>query len=581
MPIDITVVPFSCAGSWLRISALWPLKPGRVVIGTVRAHAKLCGGMNLWEIALLRNGREVSYECTATPSKLVLTDGTGRATFAFADPETIAFSASGVTLRFLPHRPAGTCIGPDDCGLLIGDAASCTTQRFRAGRGTSLRASIQRGTPKPKRAREMGTYVVDFAGDGATSGALRVQDHEAAWPDAVPTVTAAARERAAEWNAWLERMPPVPSRYRRAAELAWYINWSCIVNPKGAMTRRGVLMSKNWMVNVWSWDNCFNALALVAADPELAWGQIQLMFDHQADSGMLPDSVTDERAAFVYCKPPVVGWTVMRMIETTGIPRARKYLRQIYAPLERLTNWWYECRDSDGDGMCQYHHGNDSGWDNATAFDQGFPTEGADLAAHLVLQTEALGVIADAIGRPQEARAWRRRSHRQLRDLLEHSVRSGRFCSPLSGKHTAKATRSLLNCIPTVLGRRLPADILRNLVADLVPDGPFLTAYGPATESVDSPLHEPDGYWRGPVWAPSTFLIFDGLRDAGETALAREMARRFCDTCAAEPGMYENYNALTGQGLCDPAYTWTASVFILMANWLLEDQAATAPGTAD
>jgi putative isomerase len=35
---------------------------------------------------------------------------------------------------------------------------------------------------------------------------------------------------------------------------------------------------------------------------------------------------------------------------------------------------------------------------------------------------------------------------------------------------------------------------------------------------------------------------------------------------AARSGMAENYNALTGAGLRDRAYTWTASVFLLLAE---------------
>ena len=35
-------------------------------------------------------------------------------------------------------------------------------------------------------------------------------------------------------------------------------------------------MSKNWMTNIWSWDNCFNAMALVRHQPELAWDQFMI-----------------------------------------------------------------------------------------------------------------------------------------------------------------------------------------------------------------------------------------------------------------------------------------------------------------
>jgi glycogen debranching enzyme len=78
-------------------------------------------------------------------------------------------------------------------------------------------------------------------------------------------------------------------------------------------------------------------------------------------------------------------------------------------------------------------------------------------------------------------------------------------------------------------------------------------------------LYEPDGYWRGPIWAPSTHIIYDGLRQLGEHDRALEVARRFCETCRTS-GLPENFDALTGAPLRDKAYTWTASVFLLLAH---------------
>jgi len=55
------------------------------------------------------------------------------------------------------------------------------------------------------------------------------------------------------------------------------------------------------------------------------------------------------------------------------------------------------------------------------------------------------------------------------------------------------------------------------------------------------------------------------LKACGEHELARKIAKRFCLTCV-QSGMAENFDALTGKGLRDRAYTWTSSIFMLMAN---------------
>jgi len=60
-------------------------------------------------------------------------------------------------------------------------------------------------------------------------------------------------------------------------------------------------------------------------------------------------------------------------------------------------------------------------------------------------------------------------------------------------------------------------------------------------------------------------IIIDGLAAVGEQALARRLARQFCNLCRRS-GMAENFSAQTGEGLRDRAYTWTASVFLMLAH---------------
>jgi len=103
------------------------------------------------------------------------------------------------------------------------------------------------------------------------------------------------------------------------------------------------------------------------------------------------------------------------------------------------------------------------------------------------------------------------------------------------------------------------------LIAGLREEGRFLTEWGLATENVRSPLYTPDGYWRGPIWAPPTLMLVDALAALGERDLAADIARRSC-RLVAHSGAAENFDALKGDGLRDRAYTWTASVFLLLAR---------------
>lgn len=71
----------------------------------------------------------------------------------------------------------------------------------------------------------------------------------------------------------------------------------------------------------------------------------------------------------------------------------------VYDALVKWTYWWLTYRDDDNDGIPQYNHGNESGWDNGTAFSGGVPIECPDLTAYLIIQMDVLADIAGRLGR--------------------------------------------------------------------------------------------------------------------------------------------------------------------------------------
>ena len=194
-----------------------------------------------------------------------------------------------------------------------------------------------------------------------------------------------------------------------AVDYAAYVTWSCVVAPAGHLRRPAMYMSKNAMASIWSWDNCFNALALARHAPELAWDQLMVMVDLQDPSGALPDLANDRFVSWSFCKPPVYGWALARLAQVPGLLTPAR-LAEIYAPLCRVTEWWFRHRDDNGDGMPQYNHGNECGWDNSTVFRALPPIDAPDLAAYLVIQMEFLAQAAAQLGREDESRRWQARS---------------------------------------------------------------------------------------------------------------------------------------------------------------------------
>lgn len=357
-------------------------------------------------------------------------------------------------------------------------------------------------------------------------------------------------------------MPAIPGEYDKLAEVAAYVNWESMVAPCGFLKREAMLMSKNWMRNVWSWDHCFNALALSYHDPKLAWDQFVIMFDYQTANGCIPDSINDSKVIHNYCKPPIHGWILRKMMRNMQI--TKEQLECAYDKLCKWTNWWLNCRDNNHDGLCEYNHGNDSGWDNSTVFSKMPPVTSPDLAAFLVLQMDGLSEIARKIGKDKEATVWKEKAEEMLDRMLTVLYQDG-VPTALHGLDNKPVySDSLLLYVPIILGEKLPEEIRQNYIRVLKGDK-FVTAHGFATESPSSEYYESDGYWRGPIWAPSTFIILDGLYSCGEADFVKEMVRKYCDMMC-KSGCAENFDAITGEGLRDRAYTWTASVMFVLAH---------------
>ena len=370
-------------------------------------------------------------------------------------------------------------------------------------------------------------------------------------------------------------------RWGRSRGLAAYITWSSVVHPSGHLKKYAMYMSNNWMTNLWSWDNCFNAIALARHRPGLAYDQFIVFADFQDDSGVLPDFVNDRSASFSCCKPPIYGWAYRLLMELNPYFEEPGRLKEVYGMLKGVERYWRVHRMIDGWPLPYYSHGNDSGWDNATVFDGGCPVTSPDLPAYLILLYEALEDIAGRLGSAgregpecragegaageNEARVWRERGERMKGHLIERLWDGKRFRSwdPVR-RRRVESEFCLIDWMPVAAAHRLPGEI-RDALAEHLVKGGHRTRFGLASEAPGSPEYRSEGYWRGPIWAPVMLLIADGLRRCGETKAAGALARDFCEA-VLKSGMAENFDALSGRGLVDPAFTWTSSVFLHFAG---------------
>lgn len=558
MQFNLAEVPFSRCRSYMAIEQR-PANGERaagIYLRTLHGDAPRA---EVCRIELWREGASVAATARATPGVLRLEAAAASLDLCLTDVNVLRLcsTGSGVRLQFALALYDSAIAWRD--GWLINSFSNRMRYALLLERGVAVRSE-----------RSGAHWYFECEPDASGGCELALVEAPSQWPSRreifAHGFSQCCDTVAQEFAQWLQMTPRVPAEFAAARELAAYVQWSSVVAPCGNFQRPAMLMSKHWLNAVWSWDHCFNAMALLPHNPALAWDQFLLLFDQQEENGALPDCISDTAKIWNFCKPPVHGWALQWMLRHGEI--AHEQLLALYAPLSRWTQWWFDARTS-GDDLPQYFHGNDSGWDNASVFDMGLPVQSPDLAAFLVLQLDALAEVARRLGRHQEAAAWTQRADVLLEKLLTRCWLDTRFVA--LHEHKPCEGDSLLLLLPIVLGARLPQSIRRALIAGLRQQNRFLTEFGLASESVASPLYESDGYWRGPIWAPAVFIIVESLREVGEADFADEIAHRFCRT-VARSGMAENFDALTGAGRRDPAHTWTASVFLLLANSLSRAQ---------
>lgn len=561
--LDLEQVPFSRFGSYFSISVNDWAALGKALY--LRLHVGK--SPEVFRIDPVRDGELLNYEMEVSPHLLTLKpEGGGSIEFVIAGDDTVRLRGKDVSVRLeMPkerwihayEQPGGVWafnMSPHAVQIALEPLRGMITMDAPWGKGEGFCFESQSmvATLNPDSEGVLEAAIDDFL-------TTWIRPERPVFDDCVAAVRT-------EYAAWREGLPEVSAEYAEARDLAAYVNWAAVVNPAGYVTRPTMLMSKVGMCNVYNWDNVFNAMAHCKHQPELAWDQLLVMADHQDEFGKSPSSLNRSERRTTITNSPVHGWGLRYMWDNNPDMMTPERTNEAYDYLSRWTEWITNHRTWPGDRLPYHHHGFDGGWDNSSIFDQGVPVITPDQPAYLALQMEVLADLAQAMGRGAEADAWKQRGKEMLAALVEDLWREDHFVGLRRPSGEIVECESLLICMPMVLGKRLPENVQEHLVARIKD---HLTERGLATEKLDSPNYVGGGYWRGPIWAPSTMLITSGLDDIGEHEISQRIKRAFCDMCRTH-GFYENFDPVTGKGYYDPAYTWTSSVFMILASQLRE-----------
>jgi hypothetical protein len=146
-----------------------------------------------------------------------------------------------------------------------------------------------------------------------------------------------------------------------------------------------------------------------------------------------------------------------------------------------------------------------------------------------------------------------------------------RMWDPMAGFYEDRRRDGTLTGVKSIgaywalLAGVVPRARLRRFVAHLEDPAQFNRPHRVPSLSADHPLYRAGGdYWRGSVWAPTTWMVLQGLRSVGQDRLARDIALNHLANVhavfQATGTLWENYapeSAAPGQQAARDFVGWT------------------------
>lgn len=388
------------------------------------------------------------------------------------------------------------------------------------------------------------------------------------------------------WQGYFNRVirNDMPIEYNRVAAksiVTLISNWRA---QRGAVYHDGIVPSHavNYFVGCWAWDCWRFSAAMASFFPELAKDNIRVMFDYQQPDGMVIDCIYPDASENNSrdSKPPLAAWAVNEIFEHNA---DTAFVAEMYPKLLKYHKWWYEKRDHDRNGICEFGSVDgtleaaawESGMDNAIRFDgtemlrnaaDAYSTnqESVDLNAYLAMEYTLLKKFADVLGVEFDLPDRRQ----GIADYFFDSADGYFYDRRLDADRTFVREAGCEGYIPfwANIATKQQFEKARRLLDD---PKKFSTYIPFPTIAADNPKYDSNGYWRGPIWLDQTYYGIKAYRNYGLSekadAYTRQVFERLKGLTADTP-IHENYDTHTGATLQASHFSWSASCLLMLYN---------------
>jgi hypothetical protein len=361
---------------------------------------------------------------------------------------------------------------------------------------------------------------------------------------------------------------------------------------------------------VFAWDSFFNSLELALESPQLAVSAIKAVLETQYPNGNIPNwrgrfGGTPDRS-----QPPVGAFCVLKLFQRQG---DMELLKTSYPVLRKWHAFWkarkpngQARRDGNGDGLLEWgsdaqlvtekdkvppweadakgdqrakwESGQDDlpNWDDVPySAETGTMTMNCvDLNSLYALDASCLAQIAVLLSRRDEAETYQA-EYEKMRELINDQLWNSRenfyFDRFWDGRFsTHKAASNFYPLLARIPDDRRARLMLKHLFfnrkefwGDYVI--PSISRDDPAFNDPKNPDRQ---YWRGTIWPPTNYLIYQGLKSYGFDNEASEFAAKsvqlFMRTWTNFQLCPENFHPLTGEAAGQRFQSW-GPLFVLMA----------------
>lgn len=369
---------------------------------------------------------------------------------------------------------------------------------------------------------------------------------------------------------WMALYQPVKHRFYTPAGRRWIFP-----RPGGGRD--------HW--TIFEWDSFFNALELSVESTKLAVDVLKSVLETQYPNGNIPNwkgrfGGTPDRS-----QPPVGSYVTLKLFQKTG---EMEILEFAYPFLKKWHSFWKAPlpggrirRDGNGDGLLEW--GSDSNlvpenvppweenasgkmramwesgqddlpnWDDAS-FNKNTGTltmNCIDLNSLYTLDAWCLAQIARILGRRADY-AFYMKEYEEMKSLVNRHLWDDReefyFDRYWDGRFSNRKAAS--NFYPLIAG--IPdSDKAMKMVKRLLNPDEYWGEYVVPTISRDDPAFKDQQYWRGTIWPPTNYLIYQGLKAYQFDVVAYELVKRstsmFMRTWKHYQLCPENFDSRTGE----------------------------------